>query len=30
MHVHKQNLEYCPATYRMVEKMMENLKPQTL
>ncbi len=21
MHVHKQNLEYCPATYRMVEKM---------
>ena len=29
MHVHKQNLEYCPATYRMVEKMMEKLKPQT-
>ena len=28
MHVHKQNLEYCPATYRMVEKMMEKLKPQ--
>jgi Fe-S-cluster containining protein len=27
MHVHKQNLEYCPATYRMVEKMMEKLKP---
>jgi Fe-S-cluster containining protein len=26
MHVHKQNLEYCPATYRMVEKMMERLK----
>lgn len=23
MHVHKQNLELCPATYRMVEKMME-------
>ncbi len=22
MHVHKQNLEFCPATYRMVEKMM--------
>ena len=21
MHVHKQNIEYCPATYRMVEKM---------
>lgn len=26
MHVHKQNLEYCPATYRMVEKIMEKLK----
>lgn len=26
MHVHKQNLELCPATYRMVEKMMEKLK----
>lgn len=26
MHVHKQNLEYCPATYRMVEKMMEKFK----
>ena len=26
MHVHKQNLEICPATYRMVEKMMEKLK----
>jgi Fe-S-cluster containining protein len=26
MHVHKQNLEYCPATYRTVEKMMEKLK----
>lgn len=23
MHVHKQNIEYCPATYKMVEKMME-------
>ena len=21
-HVHKQNIEYCPATYRLVEKMM--------
>lgn len=21
IHVHKQNLEYCPATYKMVEKM---------
>ena len=27
MHVHKQNVEFCPATYRMVEKMMEKLKP---
>jgi uncharacterized protein len=26
MHVHKQNVEFCPATYRMVEKMMEKLK----
>ena len=26
MHVHKQNIEYCPATYRMVEKMMERMK----
>lgn len=22
MHVHKQNIEYCPATYKIVEKMM--------
>ena len=22
MHVHKQNLEFCPATFKMVEKMM--------
>ena len=22
VHVHKQNVEYCPATYRLVEKMM--------
>lgn len=26
MHVHKQNIEYCPATHRLVEKMMERLK----
>jgi uncharacterized protein len=26
MHVYKQNLEYCPATYRLVEKMQERLK----
>jgi len=23
MHVHKQNIEYCPATYKMVEKMQK-------
>lgn len=22
VHVHKQNVEYCPATYKMVEKMI--------
>ena len=27
MHVHKQNLEYCPATFRLVEKLMSRLKP---
>ena len=25
IHVHKQNVEYCPATYKMVEKMKEML-----
>jgi uncharacterized protein len=25
VHVHKQNIEYCPATFRMVEKMMERI-----
>jgi Fe-S-cluster containining protein len=25
MHVHKQNIEYCPATYKMVERMKEEL-----
>ena len=30
MHVHKQNVELCPATYRMVEKMMEKLKQQPI
>ena len=25
IHVHQQNIELCPATYRMVEKMMEKL-----
>jgi Fe-S-cluster containining protein len=28
MHVFKQNIEYCPATYRMVEKMQERLSSQ--
>jgi hypothetical protein len=23
IHVHKQNVEYCPATYKMVEKMKD-------
>jgi Fe-S-cluster containining protein len=26
IHVHKQNIEYCPATYKLVEKMMMHLK----
>ena len=25
MHIHKQNLEYCPATYRMVEMIQERV-----
>ena len=25
MHVFKQNIEYCPATYKMVEKMKQRL-----
>jgi hypothetical protein len=24
MHVFKQNIEYCPATFRLVERMMES------
>jgi len=24
-HIHKQNIEYCPATYKLVEKMMMHL-----
>lgn len=23
LHVHQQNIEYCPATYKMVEKLMQ-------
>jgi Fe-S-cluster containining protein len=26
MHVHQQNIEYCPATYAMVAKMQELMK----
>ena len=26
IHVHQQNIEYCPATFKMVEKMMERFK----
>lgn len=26
IHVHQQNIEYCPATYNMVERMMAELK----
>lgn len=25
VHIHKQNVEYCPATYRLVEKLQEKL-----
>jgi hypothetical protein len=25
VHVYKQNVEYCPATYKIVEKMMERV-----
>lgn len=28
VHVHKQNVEYCPATFRLVEKMMTRLHGQ--
>lgn len=27
IHVHQQNVEYCPATYKMVEHMMELMNP---
>lgn len=26
VHVHKQNIEYCPATYRLVEKMKSRME----
>lgn len=25
VHVHKQNIEYCPATFNLVERMMDNI-----
>lgn len=28
MHVHRQNIAYCPATFKMVEKMRELLLPK--
>lgn len=30
IHVHKQNVQYCPATYRMVERMKELVKKNDL
>ena len=29
MHVYKQNIEYCPATYRVVKEIMEKLKVES-
>ena len=29
-HVHKQNIDYCPATFRMVEKMVERFNGSTV
>jgi uncharacterized protein len=26
MYIHKQNIEYCPATFRFIEKMMERIE----
>jgi Fe-S-cluster containining protein len=28
VHIHKQNVEYCPATYRLVEKMMSKVNSE--
>jgi len=28
MHVYKQNIEFCPATYRVVEKMMKDMSEE--
>ena len=30
LHVHKQNLQFCPATFRFVEKLMDTLKGKEL
>ena len=27
VHIHKQNVEYCPASYKLVEKMMDGMAP---
>ena len=29
LHVHKQNIECCPATYKLVEKMQESMNAQS-
>jgi Fe-S-cluster containining protein len=29
VHIHKQNVEYCPATHRLVEKMMERVNRES-
>jgi len=28
MHIHKQNVEYCPATYKMVEKIKARMEAE--
>jgi Fe-S-cluster containining protein len=30
MHVHKQNIQFCPATFRMVVKLMRLVKETTV
>jgi len=29
IHVHKQNIQFCPATFRFIEKLMNNIKVNT-
>jgi hypothetical protein len=26
IHIHKQNVQYCPATFKMIEKLMVTIK----